>query len=283
MPEMARLLHRTLYTYDRPVRLGPHWIRLRPLPDARRPALPYRLAVDPAPVSLHWQIGPLGNFSARVILPGPLQRLALEVTLDLDLTPVNAFDFLLDPAAERWPFQYSASGADALAPYRWAEYPGPLLGALQSETAGAADTVPFVLGLAAAVRDRLAYIVREEAGVWPPDRTLMEGRGSCRDSAWLLVQLLRLHGIAARFVSGYLVQTPEDGASLSAELHAWAAAYLPGAGWVGIDATSGSLTAEGHVGLAAAPSPREAAPLSGTVEPAGVRLETSITMERLAA
>ena len=125
-------------------------------------------------------------------------------------------------------------------------------------------------------------MVRLEAGVWPPDRTLDEGTGSCRDSAWLLVQLLRLHGIAARFVSGYLVQLPDDGGSRdAAELHAWAEAYVPGAGWIGLDATSGLMTAEGHVGLAASADVAGAAPLSGTVEPARVRLDTSIVVSRI--
>jgi len=272
------LVHRTTYRYARPIRLGPQWVRLRPVPDPRRPVAPYRLVVTPAPLSMHWQVGPLGNQVARLVLPGPLQVLALEVSLELDLSPINAFDFLLDPAAETWPFQYSATELDVLAPYRRVDQAGPLMEALHAGTSAPGDTVPFVLELAAAVRDRVAYVVRAEAGVWPADWTLREERGSCRDSAWLLVQLLRMHGIAARFVSGYLVQTPEDGGPRSGELHAWADAYLPGAGWIGLDATSGFLTAEGHVALAGGPEPGAVAPLTGTVEPGAVTLETSIEL-----
>ena len=281
MRNHVRLVHRTVYHYDRPVRLGPQWVRLRPLPNPRFPPAPYALTVDPAPLSTHWQVDPLGNHVARLVLPGPLDRLALEVTIDLDLTPRNAFDFLLDPESGTWPFLYAPPVADALAPFRHPDHPGPQLQALCDETATAADTVPFLLNLAARVRDRVAYIVRMEQGVWPPDRTLAEGRGSCRDSAWLLVQLLRMHGLAARFVSGYLVQQPEDGSPPGAELHAWAEAFLPGAGWIGVDATSGFLTAEGHIPLAATPDPLGAAPLSGTVEPGEVRLETSVTVAPL--
>ncbi len=273
------LVHRTEYHYDRPVRLGPQVVRLRPMPDPRMAPAPYRLVIDPVPSSMHWQLDPLGNVVARLVLPGPVACLVLEASLTLGLLPANPFDFLLEPEAGQWPFRYAVDVADALAPYRRPDHPGPLLQEMRLQTAGAADTVGFLLALAGQVVARVAYIVRMEAGVWPPDRTLAEGRGSCRDSAWLLVQLLRLHGFASRFVSGYLVQTPEDGGARSAELHAWADVYLPGAGWTGLDATSGFLTAEGHVALAASPDPEGAAPLTGTVEPAAVRLETSIRLD----
>ena len=276
----AALVHRTTYTYDRPVRLGPQWVRLRPRPDPRRAAPQYRLHVAPAPLSLHWQMDPAGNQVARLVLPQPVATLALEVALELDMTPANPFDFLVDPEASAWPFRYETLAADGLAAYRRADHPGPELERLRDATRTPGETVPFILALAAAVRDRVGYIVRMEAGVWPPDRTLAEAIGSCRDSAWVLVQLLRLHGIAARFVSGYLVQFPADDGTDSAELHAWAEAYLPGAGWIGLDATSGMMTAEGHVALAASADVAGAAPLSGTVEAAQVKLDTSITVTR---
>ncbi len=279
---VAGVLHRTEYRYDRPVRLGPHWLRLRPRPDPRRPPPLYRLQVDPAPASLHWQEDPAGNLVARFVLPEPVASLVLEVRLELDMAALNPFDFLLEPEAGQWPFRYDPALADALAAWRRPDHPGPALEALRRATAAPGGTVPFMLGLVAAVRDRVRYIVRQEAGVWPPDRTLAEGAGSCRDSAWLLVQLLRLHGIAARFVSGYLIQWPDDdGRQDAAELHAWAEGFLPGAGWIGLDATSGLMTAEGHVGLAASAEVAGAAPLSGTVEPAAVRLDTSIVVSRL--
>lgn len=277
-PGRMTLVHRTEYHYARPLRLGPQLVRLRPMPDPRAAPAPYRLLVEPAPLSLHWQADPLGNHVARLVLPQPLTRLALQVEMTLDLTPRNAFDFLLEPEAETCPFHYGVDIADQLAAFRRVDHAGPLLDALWRDTAEPDGTVAFLLRLAAQVRISVAYVVRMEPGVWPPDRTLAEGRGSCRDSAWVLVQLLRMHGVAARFVSGYLVQHPEDGSPSGAELHAWAEAFLPGAGWVGVDATSGFLTAEGHIPLAASPDPMGAAPLSGTVEPGEVRLETSITV-----
>jgi transglutaminase-like putative cysteine protease len=276
----ADLRHRTEYRYDRPVRLGPQLIRLHPLPDPRRGYSPYRLEVEPAALSLHWQMDPVGNVVARLVFAQPVRHWALEVTSSLDMTPRNPFDVLLDPEAQAWPFRYEAGMADALLMYRRPDHAGPELLALQRATDAPADSIAFLLRAAAAVRDRVGYIVRMEAGVWPVEQTLGERLGSCRDSAWVLVQLLRMHGIASRFVSGYLVQFPDDAGRDGAELHAWAEAYLPGAGWLGLDATSGLMTAEGHVGLAASPDVAGAAPLKGTVEPAGVTLETSIVVTR---
>ncbi len=284
MPPRATLTHQTTYHYERPVRLGPQWLRLRPRPDPRAQPPGFCLRIDPAPTGLYWQSDAWGNHIARLVFPDPLDRLDILATLTLDRSPRNPFAFVLDPPAARWPFPYDPQDAEALAPFLRPDHPGPLLQAFQAGAPAqepVQETVALLLALAAQVRDRVIYVVRMEPGVWPPDLTLREGRGSCRDSAWLLVQLLRLRGIAARFVSGYLIQQPEDGGPPNAELHAWAEAFLPGAGWIGADATSGLLAAEGHVALAAAPGPLAAAPLSGTVEPAGVRLETSVTVEPL--
>ena len=275
MSTHVTLRHHTAYTYARPVLLGPQTLRLRPLPDPRAPIPRYALAIDPPPLGIHWLTDPLGNQVARFTLPGAVERLAIDVTLGLDLTPRNPFDFIIEPYAARWPFQYAPPDADGLTAFRRPDHSGPALQSLRDETQGPWDTVSLLTALGARVRDRLEYVVRFEHGTWPADRTLHEGRGSCRDFAWLLVQLLRMHGIAARFVSGYLVQQPED-APAAAELHAWADAYLPGAGWIGIDATSGYLTAESHIPLAASPDPVGAAPLAGTMEPVESRLDTAI-------
>ncbi len=274
------LVHRTLYRYDRKVRVGPQSIRLRPMQGARAPIIHYALQVAPAPASIHWQQDPLGNTLARIVLQDATEHLEVIVDLIADLAPQDPFDFLLEPQAADWPFLYNEV-ADDLAQFRRPDQSGPPMEALRAESPATSPTVPLLLDLNRRVRDRIAYITRMEAGVWNPDRTLAEGRGSCRDSAWMLVQLLRMHGIAARFVSGYLVQLPDGEEPDSAELHAWAEAFLPGAGWIGLDATSGLLTAEGHIPLAASPHPITAAPVTGTVEPSGVLLETSMQVRRL--
>ncbi len=287
------LRHRTTYRFDRPVALGPHVVRLRPAPHSRTPIDSYALRVSPAEHFVNWQQDPFGNWQARLVFPDKVSELDVDVTLVADLMVVNPFDFFVEEYAETYPFSYEPQLAADLAPYLRpvdegdGQGPGPVVRAWRDALPEPADDgvplVQFLADLNAAVHRDVAYTVRMEPGVQSPDETLTRAIGSCRDSAWLLVSLLRQHGLAARFVSGYLVQLAPDplvaaqaldgpaGATEDfTDLHAWAEVYVPGAGWVGLDPTSSLFAGEGHIPLSATPHPSSAAPITGALEPAEV-------------
>jgi uncharacterized protein (DUF2126 family)/transglutaminase-like putative cysteine protease len=285
------LTHRTAYRYDRAVLAGPQTIRLRPAPHARTPILSYALTVAPKPYFLNWQQDPQGNFLARVVFPEKITHFDVTVDLVADLATVNPFDFFLEPQAENWPFSYDHILDNELAPFRRTDPPGPLLAALLDEVPRDEQRmVDKLVALNRLIQERISYIVRLEPGVWTPEQTLTEGKGSCRDSAWLLVQLMRHLGFAARFVSGYLIQLvgdikplegPEGPTADFTDLHAWTEVYLPGAGWIGLDPTSGLMAGEGHIPLAASPDPQSAAPVTGVTEPCEVSFDFAMSVTRI--
>jgi transglutaminase-like putative cysteine protease len=208
----VKLHHRTAYRYERDVALGPQVIQLRPAPHCKTPIRDYALTLIPAHHILHWQFDPLGNHLARVIFPGKTSELIVDVMLVADMTPINPFAFFLDPGFETFPFQYPTELAHNLEPYRSMEPVGPLLQAFLNEiSTDAQNTVAFVGDVTAQVRDRVGYVTRLEHGVQSCEETLGGLTGSCRDSAWLLAQVFRSLGLAARFVSGYLIQLAEEG------------------------------------------------------------------------
>ena len=292
----VQLHHRSQYLYERAVALGPQIIQLRPAPHVRTAIASYALEVTPAGRVLNWQFDALGNHVARAVFPGKTAQFAVDVSLIADLTPINPFGFLLDPGVENYPFAYSTDQTINLAPYLYPLPPGQELRKfLQGVSREKQNTLSLLVALNQKVRDQVAYTTRMEHGVQLPEQTLSCASGSCRDSAWLLVQILRNLGLASRFVSGYLIQLAEDEAPMpdtpeehkptikadQADLHAWAEVFLPGAGWIGLDPTSGMLAAEGHIALACTPTALEAAPIRGTVEHAGVDFSYSMTVRRL--
>ncbi|HQT65184.1 MAG: IMP dehydrogenase [Acidocella sp. 20-57-95] len=293
----AAITHRTSYKYDRPVTMGPQTIRLRPAPHARTPILSYSLKISPQPHFLNWQQDPQGNYLARVVFPERVTSFEVVVDVVADMATINPFDFFLEPEAENYPFKYDDVLAEELAPFRVLRKPGKkltcLINAVNTALGGKElRMVDMLVMVNRLIAERISYVVRMEPGVWSPEKTLTEGKGSCRDSAWLLVNLLRHLGFAARFVSGYLIQLVADQKPIGdgpagptedfTDLHAWAEVYLPGAGWIGLDATSGLMAGEGHIPLAATPSPMSAAAISGLVGECKAEFDFDMKVTRVA-
>ncbi|HEY2754626.1 MAG TPA: transglutaminase family protein [Pseudolabrys sp.] len=291
MSVVVSLQHVTSYRYDRPVALGPQIVRLRPAPHTRTAIKSYSLKVTPAQHFVNWLQDPNGNWIARYVFPERTTEFSISVDLIADMSVVNPFDFFIEPQAMEFPFAYAREFDEELAPYLVKEQAGPALQAyVASVPRTRKNTVDFLVALNQRLQGEIKYLVRMEPGVQTPEETLTAACGSCRDTAWLLVQILRHIGLAARFVSGYLIQLKPDvealdGPSGSAtdftDLHAWTEVYLPGAGWVGLDPTSGLLTGEGHLPLAATPHYRAAAPISGGVEPAKVDFDFAMKLTRI--
>jgi uncharacterized protein (DUF2126 family)/transglutaminase-like putative cysteine protease len=283
--------HTTCYAFDRRVTLSPHVIRLRPAPYSRTPILAYTLKVTPEKHFINWQQDPFGNYLARLVFPEATREFSVDVEVIADMTVINPFDYFVEESAEHYPFDYAAELERELTPYLETEPAGPLLQAwLADVPRGKVHTNDFLVALNQRLQGDIAYTVRMEPGVQAPEETLEKALGSCRDSAWLLVQILRHLGLAARFVSGYLVQLTADEKSLDGpsgtdkdftDLHAWAEVYLPGAGWIGLDPTSGLFAGEGHIPLAATPQPSSAAPIEGMTDPCEVEFSFSNTVTRI--
>ncbi|MFT3764388.1 MAG: transglutaminase family protein [Minicystis sp.] len=287
--------HQSRYRYPRPATLGPHLVRLRPANHAKAKIEAFGLRIE-QPCNLRWQQDPSGNHVARVSFDegARVDRFDVLVELAVDIRPVNPFDFYLDGVAEKLPFAYPAETARDLLPFLDTTDPsfagGPELARFDADLPREGDTISLLVALNQAVNRRIRYVIREETGIWTPEETLVNGRGSCRDSAVLLVALLRARGLAARFVSGYLVQLTDEGMIPDAprgvgrdvvDLHAWAEVYLPGAGWIGLDATSGLLCGEGHIPLACTAHPRLAAPIEGSSDTFAEDVSFSMTVGRL--
>ncbi|MFK7881204.1 DUF2126 domain-containing protein [Roseobacter sp.] len=288
----ASIYHLTHYKYDRPVTLAPQSIRLRPAPHSRTRVISHSLSVSPAGHFVNHQQDPYGNWLARFVFPEPVREFKIEVDLVADMSVYNPFDFFVEDSAKDFPFRYDDDIAPDLSIYLQRDAVGPLLETfLGSISRDPMVTIDFLVGLNTRLANEIAYEIRMEPGVQTAETTLGRAAGSCRDSSWLLVQVLRNLGIAARFVSGYLIQLKPDLVALDGpagtdkdftDLHAWVEVYLPGAGWVGLDPTSGLLAGESHIPLAATPHYRHAAPISGAASMAEVDFSFDMQVTRTA-
>ncbi len=285
------LTHKTTYRYDRRITMGPQIVRLRPAPHCRTPIVSYSLKIDPAVHFINWQQDPFGNYLARIVLPEETDVFSVNVDLVANMAVINPFDFFIAEEAKDWPFKYEPELLKELGPYLAPEPTGDRLRHYLKELQ-IKDTVTLdvLCELNRKLQKDIVYLLRMEPGVQTPEETLEKASGSCRDSAWLLVQILRNLGLAARFVSGYLIQLKPDVEALDGpkgtqvdftDLHAWTEVYISGAGWIGLDPTSGLLAGEGHIPLAATPHPVSAAPITGQHGKAEVTFEFNMSVARI--
>ena len=283
--------HKTVYEYDRFVSLSPHIFRLRPAVHSRTHIEAYSFKVFPKDHFINWQQDPFGNYQARVVFPEKTKELRIEVEVIANMIVINPFDFFVEEYAEKFPFTYKEQLRGELIPYLEIKEDGPLLNKWLSDLDKSEKNInDFLVYINQKLNHDIKYNIRMEAGVQSCDETLSIALGSCRDSAWLLVQIFRKLGLAARFVSGYLVQLTADIKSLDGpsgpekdftDLHAWTEVYIPGAGWIGLDPTSGLFAGEGHIPLACTPDYVSAAPVVGATDPCETKFSFSNTVTRI--
>jgi len=259
------LRHLTRYTYSRPVFLEPHTFRLTPRQDACQRVLAHELRIDPAPAGRFAGIDAEGNPFVQAWFDGLTETLTVEALTTAETLRTNPFAFLLDAAACRIPPTFAPAEQPALAACLQtdpADDKGVDALVRDLRERSGERSLDFLLALNGWIFGNVAKIIRREPGILAPASVCREQRGACRDTAALFIACCRRASIPARFVSGY--HSGDDEAPDKHDLHAWAEAYLPGAGWIGLDPTHGLLTADRHLALAASHTPALTAPAHGS-------------------
>ncbi len=264
--------HSTTYRYARPVAFGQHRLMLRPRDSHDLRLVESELTLWP-PGKLRWLHDVFGNSVALVDFEQPAAELTIVSTLHIERYGLARPDFPLDPAAELYPFVYSAGDRTDLGRLLERHYPDPQgvvdQWARQFTPFRPVGTLNLLAGMNRAIRETFIYAARDEEGVQSPIETLATKTGSCRDFALLFIEAARSLGFGARFVTGYLYDPALDGAIAvqgAGTTHAWAEVYLPGAGWVEYDPTNGVIAGENLIRVAVTRDASQAVPVAGSFD-----------------
>ena len=258
------LRYQTTYRYEEPVGFSPHDVRLFPRSD--RFSRVRRLDFTAMPkATIRYSRDVFENIVASCFFPEKAKELEFRLSINLDLDEKDPFHFILENDAVEAPFEYGAEVGKMLAPYREKHVQERLVvpGWEPPTSKKRRGTVQTLAELNKRLHECIGYERREEGAALSPAETLRLGRGACRDVAVLLAEILRQMGFAARLTSGYLRESDSETKRAEGSLHAWTEVFLPGAGWVGMDATNGVFCNHNFIGAAVGLTPGDITPISG--------------------
>jgi transglutaminase-like putative cysteine protease len=258
------LRYQTTYRYEETVCFSPHDVRLFPRSD--RFSRVRRLDFTTTPkATVRFSRDVFENTVASCFFPERSKELEFRLAINLDLDEKDPFHFILEKDAVETPFEYEPAIAKVLAPYRERITRDRLIvpGWEPPTSRKRRDTVTTLVGLSKTLHESIGYERREEGAALSPAETLRRGRGACRDVTVLLAEILRQMGFAARLTSGYLRESDTRTKRAEGSLHAWTEIFLPGAGWVGLDATNGVFCNHNFIGAAVGLTPGDITPISG--------------------
>lgn len=254
--------HETHYQFDAPVKLQPHFFRMHPLGCHGLTVSDFAMSVLPEPQGQAWILDEAGNQVLHCWFIGECRSLSIRTSALLDLQPLHPLNFVYHPlVAANADYFANASWPASLQAYLLREdLPAEAQALLESLLLQETSTSGFLLALTRHICQEFGFITRELGPAWPAATTWQQAQGSCRDLAWLMIQLLRAANIPARFVSGYHYAPDLD----DHELHAWVEAFLPGGGWVGADPSTGLVVDERYIPVARSFEPGNTLPVIGS-------------------
>ncbi len=258
------LRYQATYRYEEAVGFSPHEVRLFPRSD--RFSRVRRLDFSTTPkATIRYSRDVFENIVASCFFPERAKEISFKLSLNLDLDEKDPFHFILERDAVELPFEYDKAIAKLLAPYRERRVKPDLVvpGWKPPTSQKPRGTVSALVELNSRLHECIGYERREEGGALPPEETLRRGRGACRDVTVLMAEILRQMGLAARLTSGYLRESDAETKRAEGSLHAWTEVYLPGAGWVGLDATNGVFCNHNFIAAAVGLTPGDITPISG--------------------